>query len=115
MLNWSPATAQQKNLRTDGGIAVDDDNASGFYLAARTVRTTHGMIHVQRAGLLARTKHGIFHCPGSSEEHKGYRVAITARIAWPDSEERLSPYAEKKSYCRVFGPEGKDTIPNSTI
>lgn len=116
MLNWSPSAQQQKKL----GVEVNEDDdgrgtaANSFYLAARCVRTTHGMIHVQRAGLQARTKHGIFHCP-NTEERKGYRVAITARIAWPNAEEHLAPYIASDSYARVFGPDGEFQLPRSTV
>ena len=72
------------------------------------------MIHIQRAGLQKNALHGIFHAPGDEDERKGYRVAITARVAHPDAEQRIAPFIEKEAYACTIGPEGKDQLPSST-
>lgn len=94
-----------------------------LYLAARGIRTTHGMIHVQRAGLQGHTQHGIFHTPlfskdeedddepiVSSDPRRGYRVAITARITYPDSEKRLEPFIKNSHYQKIIGPNGGSSL-----
>ena len=93
-----------------------------LYLAARGIQTTHGMVHVQKAGLQRHAQHGIFHTPifsndgegdrdiASSDPRQGYRVAITARITYPDSEQRLGPYIKKSHYQRVIGPNGQSSL-----
>jgi hypothetical protein len=83
---------------------------SGEYEAARAVRTSHGMIHVQRSGLQKISKHGIFHAPQNEEERQGYRVAITGRIAKPDAMEIIQDYIQKGSYCAEFGPGGENHL-----
>lgn len=93
-------------------------NNDSLYMAARAVQTTHGMVHVQRAGLQSSTQHGIFHTPifesGSTEhvscERRGYRVAITARIAYPDADKLLMPYLDNGHYSAVLGPNGNKTL-----
>ena len=79
---------------------------SGVYDAARGVLTTHGMIHLQKAGLQSKALHGIFHAPGTKSERQGYRVAITARIAKPDADEIVQGFSKRGSYCDEFGPGG---------
>jgi hypothetical protein len=93
-----------------------------LYLAARGIQTTHGMIHVQRAGLQGHAQHGIFHTPlfskdedddepiVSADPRKGYRVAITARITYPDSEKRLDPFIKNSHYQKLLGPDGFSTL-----
>ena len=95
-----------------------------LYLAARGIRTTHGMIHVQRAGLQGHAQHGIFHTPifedeqdddddepiVSSDPRQGYRVAITARITYPDSEKRLEPFIKNSHYQKIIGPNGLSSL-----
>ncbi len=90
-----------------------------LYMAARGVQTTHGMVHVQRAGLQSHAQHGIFHTPifqdgddskPLSNPRKGYRVAITARITYPDSDKLLKPYLENDHYSFVIGPDGNKTL-----
>ena len=115
--NWTGVSAKSRTTHhpTEAGDGERGTINNNYYLAARSVRTTHGMIHIQRAGLQAKTKHGIFHAPGDEDERKGYRVAITARVAWPDAEERLAPFIEKGEYCRTLGPDGQDKLPSSTV
>ncbi|KAL7492622.1 hypothetical protein ACHAWT_003291 [Skeletonema menzelii] len=95
-----------------------------LYLAARGIRTTHGMIHIQRAGLQGHAQHGIFHTPlfskdekddddepiVSSDPRRGYRVAITARITYPDSEKRLEPFIKNSHYQKIIGPNGLSSL-----
>jgi len=89
-----------------------------LYMAARGIQTLHGMVHVQRAGLQSYTQHGVFHTPifedgdiePVSDARRGYRVAITARITFPDSDKRLEPYLENDHYSSVLGPDGNKTI-----
>jgi hypothetical protein len=95
-----------------------------LYLAARGIQTTHGMIHVQRAGLQGHAQHGIFHTPifsndegGDDDEtivfadpRKGFRVAITARITYPDAETRLDPFIKNSHYQKLLGPDGFSTL-----
>mmetsp|Transcript_19284 Transcript_19284/g.30175 ORF Transcript_19284/g.30175 Transcript_19284/m.30175 type:complete len:573 (-) Transcript_19284:348-2066(-) len=94
-----------------------------LYLAARGIRTIHGMIHVQRAGLQGHAQHGIFHTPifskdekddnepiVSSDPRRGYRVAITARITYPDSEKRLEPFIKNSHYQKIIGPNGLTSL-----
>ena len=76
------------------------------------------MVHVQLAGLQSHALHGIFHTPifedGNSKptcnERKGFRVAITARITYPNSNELLQPYIDGRHYKRVLGPDGNKTL-----
>jgi hypothetical protein len=82
----------------------DKSTGAGEYLGARCVRTLHGMVHVQRAGLQKSSLHGIFHMPHSTDERQGYRVAITARITKPNAEETLSEFLH--TYTEELGPEG---------
>ena len=77
------------------------------YVAARAIRTAHGMVHVQQAGLQKEALHGIFHAP-MEEKRKGWRVAITARIAKP----KVS--LEKYTYAAKFGPDGNMQLPRSS-
>lgn len=87
-----------------------------LYNAARGCQTYHGMVHVQRAGLQSHAQHGIFHTPvfedgkeqPTADPRKGYRVAITARITYPDSDKMLEPYLN--TYCRTIGPQGDKTL-----
>lgn len=89
-----------------------------LYMAARGIVTSHGMVHVQKAGLQSKTQHGIFRSPvGHSQDcgneidpRMGYRVAITARITYDDSEERLQPFLKSNHYNVVIGPEGNKTL-----
>ena len=90
-----------------------------LYAAARGVQTFHGMVHVQKAGLQSKAQHGIFHAPvfaeGESsqprvEDRQGYRVAITARITFEDSESRIQPYVENDHYSFALGPNGNKTL-----
>ena len=89
-----------------------------LYTAARGIQTNHGMIHVQRAGLQSQAMHGIFHAPNFenrdnepiSESRKGYRVAISGRINYPDSDKVLKPYEENEHYSVVLGPQGNKTL-----
>ena len=86
-----------------------------LYAAARGLQTTHGMVHVQRAGLQSHAQHGVFHTPvfeneGSEPERKGYRVAITARITHSNSDKLLKPYLENDHYSVVLGPDGNKTL-----
>ena len=93
----------------------------GLYLAARGLKTTHGMVHVQRAGLQSAAQHGIFHTPMGvildaeedvSTQRKGYRVAITARITRPEAVDQVRAYLEKDQYQMVLGPDGNWTLPS---
>lgn len=115
--NWTGVAPKSGTTHhpTEAGDGERGTINNNYYLAARSVRTTHGMIHIQRAGLQAKTKHGIFHAPGDEDERRGYRVAITARVAWPDAEERLAPFIERGEYCRTLGPDGQDKLPSSTV
>jgi hypothetical protein len=40
----------------------------------------------------------------SADHRKGYRVAITARITYPNSEQRLDPFIKKSHYQKLLGP-----------
>jgi len=82
------------------------------------------MVHVQRAGLQSHAQHGIFHTPifkeGSrskpvADARKGYRVAITARITFPDSEKYIQPYLDGGHYCKQLGPHGNKTLRLSPV
>jgi hypothetical protein len=90
-----------------------------LYMAARGIVTSHGMVHVQKAGLQSKALHGIFRTPncysGNDVDHEpeprmGYRVAITARITYEDSEKRLEPYLNGDNYSVVIGPSGNKTL-----
>ena len=71
-----------------------------------------------KAGLQSKAQHGIFHAPvfaeGESqprvEDRQGYRVAITARITFEDSESRIQPYVENDHYSFALGPNGNKTL-----
>jgi hypothetical protein len=76
------------------------------YQAVRALSTSHGMIHVQRAGLQKMAVHGILHAPQNREERRGCRVAITARITKPNAEKLVQPYIQRGSYCTELGPNG---------
>lgn len=122
VVNWKPAinwtSVQAKSGKISAAEVGQEERGTrnnNYYLSPRTVRTFHGMIHIQRAGLQKDALHGIFHAPGDEDERKGYRVAITARVAWPDAEERLAPFIEKGEYCRTLGPDGQDKLPSSTV
>ena len=131
MLNFRPRGTN--NTASLGGSRCFDPVNENLYLAARALPTEHGQIHIQRAGLQSVAQHGIFHTPlttpgtnatndgddaDENDDHdddpllgprKGYRVAITARITYPNSIERLTPYLEL--YKGVLGPEGNLTMP----
>lgn len=116
---WRPVVNFQPLLtpRTTTTTPKDDKcRAQSEYAAARAVPTTHGMMHVQHAGLQRHAQHGIFHNPrGNDPEQQprqGYRVAITARIAKPDAVESLRPF--RHQYCATLGPEGQVKLPRST-
>ncbi|KAL7549975.1 hypothetical protein ACHAWF_013230 [Thalassiosira exigua] len=87
-----------------------------MYMAARGIQALHGMVHVQRSGLQSHAQHGIFHRPifengkPASEPRQGYRVAITARITHPDSDELIKAYVENDHYSFVLGPDGNKTL-----
>lgn len=90
-----------------------------LYMAARGIVTSHGMVHVQKAGLQSKAMHGIFRTPSCNsatdaekelEPRMGYRVAITARITFDDSEKRLEPYLNEDHYNIVIGPGGNKTL-----
>lgn len=83
--------------------------ADDSYHAARALVTTHGMVHVQRAGLQDASVHGIFHTPGETAPRHGYRVAVTARITKADREDCLQPHLA--SYMATLGPLGDTTLP----
>lgn len=93
---------------------------NSVYAAARGIVTSHGMVHVQRAGLQSKALHGIFRNPmfssnddestPSLDPRMGYRVAITARITYEDSEERLEPFLKGDHYTKVLGPVGDKTL-----
>ena len=98
-------------------LVLFDSNHSPFLLEI-------GMVHVQKAGLQSHAQHGIFHTPifkeGSrskpvADARKGYRVAITARITFPDSEKYIQPYLEGGHYCKVLGPDGNKTLRLSPV
>ena len=118
VVNWKPAS-NFDGIQAKGGTAHDQEERgtrkNNYYISARTVRTYHGMIHIQRCGLQKEALHGIFHAPGDEDERKGYRVAITARVAYPDAEERIAPFIENGDYCRTIGPNGQDQLPSSTV
>jgi hypothetical protein len=44
-------------------LSFNPQNNDSLYMAARAIQMTHGMIHVQQAGLQNSTQHGIFHTP----------------------------------------------------
>ena len=77
-----------------------------LYNAARAVFTTHGMMHVQQAGLQSMAVHGVFHTPQDTNQRQGYRVAITARISKLDASEIVDGFSRKGSYCEECGPGG---------
>lgn len=79
---------------------------SEIYSAARAVLTTHGMMHVQQAGLQSKALHGVFHAPHDTNHRKGYRVAITARISKLNGDEIVQEFSRKGSYCEEYGPGG---------
>ena len=92
--------------------ALNWDCRGGTYCAARGLRTTHGVVHVQRAGLQATTKHGVFHSLGAPPR-SGYRVALTARITFPDAAARVERFVEQKAYRAHFGPTGEWWLPRA--
>ena len=69
------------------------------YLGTHALRTTHGMCHVQSAGLQQYAKHGVFHTLGS-DPRIGGRLALTSRVCFPDSCDRV-----KKKLATVRGTE----------
>lgn len=88
-----------------------------LYMAARGIVTSHGMVHVQKAGLQSKVEHGIFRTPCNSSDEAmdidprmGYRVAVTARITYDDSENRLEPFLKGDHYNVIIGPEGNKTL-----
>ena len=90
-----------------------------LYAAARGIVTSHGMVHVQKAGLQSKALHGIFRAPFSSnsrgqktvfEPRMGYRVAITARITYDYPETRLEPFLKDNHYNAIIGPVGNKTL-----
>lgn len=89
-----------------------------LYAAARGVVTSHGMVHVQKAGLQRKALHGIFRTPFSTlcgnryelEPRMGYRVAITARITYDYPENRLEPFLKENHYKAIIGPGGNKTL-----
>ena len=54
------------------------------FCAARALGTPHGCVHVQRAGLQARSKHGVFHTPGAPP---GFRASRLRQSTWPTGSE----------------------------
>lgn len=103
---WKPCLNFSTSFSSSGG--------DGCYDAARAVSTTHGMVHVQQAGLQKRAVHGIFHAPKHTEERRGYRVAITARITKPNAAEIVQEFVRKSAYCAEFGPEGDLQLESSS-
>jgi len=83
------------------------DEAGSCFDAARALRTEHGCVHVQRAGLQKKVLHGVFHTPGASER-EGYRVALTARITKPDAIAKIEEHMGK--YKELLGPKGEYTL-----
>ena len=90
------------------------DARNDSFCAARALVTTHGMAHVQRAGLQRTAKHGVFHSP-LTEERRGYRVALTGRITHADAAERVAELAAKEHYAHELGPDGKWHLPPPTV
>lgn len=131
LLNWNPEPAvlttatEAADTNAGSGTATEEAKTNGCfcrsssrsitdqYMAARGISTSHGMIHIQGKGLQSHAKHGVFHTPRDYDlgERKGYRVAITARISYPDSEERLEPFVRNNSYSQIIGPEGQWQLP----
>lgn len=80
------------------------------FCAARCLVTTQGVAHVQRAGLQAVAKHGVFHTPDTAGR-SGYRVALTGRITHVDASQRVEEHASKGQYSCTLGPEGSWHLP----
>lgn len=47
------------------------DTYENMYLGRNQVCTTHGMVHIQKAGIQSHSKHGVFHSLGT-DSRKGY-------------------------------------------
>mmetsp|Transcript_10791 Transcript_10791/g.25757 ORF Transcript_10791/g.25757 Transcript_10791/m.25757 type:complete len:126 (-) Transcript_10791:1620-1997(-) len=111
MLNFTPETSNESATKKDEGVSINPAYEK-LYLAARALVTTHGMMHVQRAGLQKHAQHGIFHTPQSAVR-TGYRTAITARITHRGTAaaESLQPFLEQGVYKGVLGPGGNLTLP----
>jgi len=98
---WKP----MDNWHSEYGARFSAEAARGTYDAPRGLQTSHGVVHVQRAGLQRRVVHGVFHSPGSAVR-TGWRVAITARVTHPDAEDRMREFHEEGAYCKHIGPAG---------
>lgn len=93
--------------------ALNWDTKGGVYSAARALSTPHGCVHIQRAGLQSKAKHGVFRHPAAADERAGYRIAITARMTKLDANEQVMTHRDKQppSYCRQLGPHGVFFLP----
>lgn len=89
--------------------------SSDLYCAARALQTTHGMMHIQRSGLQSKAQHGVFHSPGNCDQRRGFRVAVTARIAKDDATQRVAAFAAKECYGEEIGPVGDTTMPMAAM
>lgn len=84
--------------------------SEGAFTAARALRTPHGTVHIQRAGLQRVAKHGVFHAP-STPPREAWRVALTGRVAKPDAAALVEEWAAKGAYSETFGPDGQWQLP----
>jgi len=121
ILNWSASVPPN----ADNQRRQQERSTTDVYLAARGVETSHGMIHLQAAGLQGRALHGVFHTPKltddagdegeKAERRRGYRIAVTSRIARPDAKARVEPFVKSDQYAAILGPQGEWTLPKSSL
>lgn len=115
ILNFTPQRSSSAAVNAAVVVGKNKGNvpATGSeYLAAVALPTTHGMIHVQRAGIQSKALHGIFHNPGTTAR-VSFRVAVTARITKPNAAELVDVFQKQGVYMKEYGPAGELQLPRT--